>query len=146
MKEDRPRTTPSTPFPFVWTLSATLRDTDGVGHVNNAAYLSWIEEARVRYVFDRRSYRGIEDLDFILASARLDYRSPVKLLEDIEIWCGPSRVGQRSWEMRYECRARLDGRLVLEASSVQVQFDYARRQSVPLPGPWRALLEKEIVR
>jgi len=130
----------------VWPIAATLRDTDGVGHVNNAVYLSWIEEARVRYVVSRRGPRPIEELDFILASAKLDYRSPVKMLEEVEIWCGPSRLGNSSWELRYEARARLDGRLVLEASSVQVQFDYATHRRKPLVDPWRAQLEKDLLR
>jgi acyl-CoA thioester hydrolase len=133
-------------FPFRWTLSATLRDTDGVGHVNNAVYLSWIEEARVRYVVSRRGPRPIEELDFILARAELDYRSPVKMLEEVEIWCGPSRLGNSSWELRYEALARLDGRLVLEARSVQVQFDYAAQRPKPLVDPWRGQLEKDLLR
>ena len=146
MNENEPATTPSVPFPFVRTVTAMFRDVDGVGHVNNAVYLTWVEEARVRYVFDRRKFRTIGELDFILASAQLDFRSPVRLLEDVDIWCGPSRVGNRSWELRYEGRARTDGRLVLEARTVQVQYDYSFNQAVPLPAEWRGLLEKEIVR
>lgn len=146
MSEPNPPTTPSLPFPFVRTVTAMFRDVDGVGHVNNAVYLSWIEEARVGYVFDRRNFRTIGELDFILASAQLDFRSPVRLLEDVDIWCGPSRIGQRSWELRYEGRARSDGRLVLEAKTVQVQYDYSTHHAVPLPADWKALLKKEIVR
>lgn len=140
------RTTPSRPFPFVTTVHAMFRDIDGVGHVNNAVYLTWVEEARVRYVFDRRGPCTIAELDFILASAQLDFRSPVRLLEEVDLWCGPSRVGNRSWELSYEGRACSDGRLVVEARTVQVQYDYTLNQAVPLPGDWKALLEKEIVR
>ena len=41
-------------------IDATLRDTDGLGHVNNAVYLSWIETARTKYVFERRRLTRIE--------------------------------------------------------------------------------------
>lgn len=138
--------TPSRPFPFRLSVEATLRDTDGVGHVNNAVYVSWIEEARTRYVFDRRGLAGLAELDFILASVQVEYRSPVLLHETVDVWCGPSRVGNRSWELVYEGRARGDGRLVCEARSVQVQYDYAARATLPIPAGWRAILERDLLR
>ena len=47
--------------------------------------------------------------------------------------------------MIYEGRARADGRIVVEASSVQVQFDYAARKSVPIPADWRSILERDLL-
>ena len=112
---------------------ATLRDTDGMGHVNNAVYVSWIEEIRTRYVFERRGLAGLAEVDFVLASASLDFRSPVHLLETVDLRCAPTRVGRSSWGMAYEGRARPDGRLVLEATTVQVQYDYEKRSPQRLP-------------
>jgi acyl-CoA thioester hydrolase len=127
-------------------VQATLRDSDGLGHVNNGVYLSWLEEVRTRYVYDRREMTDISEIDFILASARLDFRSPVRLHEIVDLWCGPSRVGRRSWELAYEGRARGDGRLVVEASTVQVQYDYVERRPVAVPEEWRRLLESDLLR
>lgn len=137
---------PSRAYPFHLEVEATLRDTDGLGHVNNAVHVSWIEEARTRYVFARRGLRAMSECDFILASTRIDYRSPVLLHERVDLWCGPVRIGTSSWELAYEGRARADGRLVCEARSVQVQYDYAARASVPLPAGWRAMLEEDLLR
>jgi len=139
-------TTPSRRYPYQLAVRATLRDTDGIGHVNNAVYLTWLEEARTRYVFERRGLEDLHELDFILASAHLEYRSPVLLHETVDLWCGPSRVGNRSWEMVYEGRARGDGRLMVEARTVQVQYDYRERKAVPIPGAWRRLLQEDLVR
>ena len=137
---------PSRRYPCHLAVEATLRDTDGVGHVNNGVYVSWLEEVRTRYVFDARGLRGIEDLDFVVASTRIEYRSPVLLHETLDLWCGPSRVGNRSWELVYEGRARADGRLVVEASTVQVQYDYRERRTAPLPDAWRNRLEEDLIR
>lgn len=133
-------------FPYRIALRATLRDTDGVGHVNNAVYLSWTEEARMQYMVERRRARGIADLDFILASAHLDYRSPVLLDEIVDLWYGISRVGNKSWEMAYEGRARAGGRLVFEARTVQVQFDYREARTVAIPDSLRTILEQDLLR
>ena len=126
-------------------VRATLRDTDGMGHVNNAVYLSWCEEVRTRYVFERRGLTDMAQLDFIMASARLDFRSPVLLHEVVDLWCSPSRIGRSSWDMVYEARTRKDGRLVVEGSSVQVQYDYSIRAVVAIPADWRERLEADLL-
>lgn len=135
---------PSRPYAYRMALQANLRDTDALGHVNNVVYLSWCEQARTRYVLERRHLTDLAQVDFILASATLHWRSPVLLLEWVDVWCTPSRVGEKSWELLYEARARGDGRLVLEASSVQVQFDYGTRRPVAVSPDLRRLLEEDM--
>jgi acyl-CoA thioester hydrolase len=130
------------PWAFHVAIDATLRDTDGLGHVNNAVYLSWIETARTRYVFERRRLERIEQLDFVLAAAHLEFRSPVYLHETVDLRCSPSRVGRSSWEMAFE--GRVQDRLCLTARTVQVQYDYATKASRPIPDDWRTLLEADL--
>ena len=135
---------PSRPFAYHMHVQATLRDTDALGHVNNVVYLTWCELVRTRYVVERRHFTDLAQIDFILASARLDWRSPVLVLEWVDLWCTPTRVGGKSWELLYEGRARSDGRLVLEASSVQVQFDYATGRPIEVSNDLRRLLEEDM--
>jgi acyl-CoA thioester hydrolase len=136
--------TPSRPFAHRIVVQANLRDTDALGHVNNVVYLSWCELARTRYVLERRHLTDVAQVDFILASATLHWRSPVLLMEWVDVWCSPSRIGGKSWELLYEARARGDGRLVLEGSSVQVQFDYGTRRPIPVSADLRRLLEEDL--
>ncbi len=136
---------PSKRYPYHLEVRATLRDTDALGHVNNAVYLSWLEEIRNRYIFERRGLKDTSQFDFILASARLDFRSPVIMHETMDLWCGPLRIGRSSWDLAYEGRARSDGRLVVEAQTVQVQYDYARKVTAPIPDPWRRILEADML-
>ncbi len=145
MRAQEPGIQPSRRYPYHLTVQATLRDTDGLGHVNNGVYLNWLEEIRTRYVYDRRGLVDLAQVDFILASARLDFRSPVRLHEQVELWCGPSRIGRSSWDLLYEARARTDSRLVVEGETVQVQYDYARGAPVPIPEVWRRILEADLL-
>src|SRR5262249_41651184 len=123
---------------------ATLRDTDALGHVNNAVYVNWFEEVRTSYVCQRRGFRSMEQVDFILASTSVQFRSPVYMMETIDMKCAPIRIGRQSWDLAYEGRARDGGRLVVEGVSTQVQYDYARRVPVPIPDAWRALLTTDL--
>ncbi len=136
---------PSRPFRLRVTIQATLRDTDGVGHVNNSVHVSWIEEARTAYAFERRGFTDLAQLDFILASVQVDYRAPVLLHELVDLWYAPSRIGTKSWEMVYEGRARKDGRLLFDARSTQVQYDYTAASTVAVPDVWRKLLEEDLL-
>jgi len=125
-------------------IQATLRDTDAFGHVNNAVYVSWFEEVRTSYVCSRRGLKAAAEVDFILASTTIQFRSPVYLLETIEMRCAPVRIGRSSWELAYEGHAKDGGRLVVEGVSTQVQYDYATRKSAPIPDAWRALLSSDL--
>jgi acyl-CoA thioester hydrolase len=125
-------------------IQATLRDTDALGHVNNAVYVNWFEEVRTSYVCARRGFTAMTEVDFVLASTTVHFRSPVYMLETIDMRCAPSRIGRTSWDLAYEGRARDGGRLVVDGVSTQVQYDYAARTKAPIPADWRALLEADL--
>lgn len=129
---------------YALAIQATLRDTDALGHVNNAVYVNWFEEVRTSYVCARRGFRDMSEVDFILASITVHFRSPVHMLETIDLRCAPVRLGTSSWDLAYEGHARRDGRLVVEGVSTQVQYDYATRRKAPIPEVWRALLTADL--
>jgi len=125
-------------------IQATLRDSDAFGHVNNAVYVSWFEEVRTIYVCSRRGIKDLAEVDFVLASTTVHFRSPVFMLETIEMRCAPIRIGTTSWDLAYEGHARDGGRLVVEGVSTQVQYDYKTRAKAPIPAAWRALLTADL--
>jgi acyl-CoA thioester hydrolase len=136
---------PARRWAYSFPIQATLRDTDGLGHVNNAVYVTWLEEARTRYVAERRGFTDIHDVDFVLASTTIHFRSPVYFHEIVAVSLAPTRVGNKSWDLAYEGRAESDGRLVVEATTTQVQFDFRARISVPISAAWRRLLQADRV-
>ncbi len=116
-----------------------FRDLDGLGHVNNAVYLSYLENAKVAYLREVAGAGELSDLG-IVADVRIAFRSPAFFGERLEIGTRVGRVGTKSLEFEFEIRAG-DGRLVAEASSVHVAFDYATRQPMPVPEAWRRRIE-----
>ena len=111
-------------------LSVRFRDCDAMGHVNNAVYSTFLEEARIEVL------GGL--VDFILARVEIDFRSELRAGEEIEVRTRCSRIGTKSFELEHEIRA--GGRLAAEAKSVLVGYDYERGQSVPLSDEVRARL------
>ena len=113
-----------------------FRDCDSLGHVNNAVYLTYLEEARV----DLRNEFGFDWTQMILARCEIDFRDQVSVGEVVEVTMWPTRVGNKSFDLAYELK--VGDRLVAEAKTVLVAFDYARGESVPLRDDWRKLLSE----
>ena len=113
-------------------------DLDGFGHVNNAVFSMYLEQARLAW-FGR--YGGDEPMplqDVILARTEIDFRSPVVFGETVAVGVRPARLGTKSFEFEFELRA--GDRLVAEAKSVLVGYDYSSGRSVEVPERWRRRL------
>ena len=126
-------------FGFVRLQPVEFRDLDGLGHVNNAVYGSYLESAKVDYFREIVGVTALEDLG-IVADLKITFRSPAFLGETLEISTRVSRVGTKSLQFEFEFRGS-DGRMVAEASSVHVAFDYERREAIPVPAEWRRRIE-----
>jgi acyl-CoA thioester hydrolase len=127
---------------MVLPVRARFRDTDGMGHVNNAVFFTYCEEARGAYFRQVAGIRNYRHVFFILASARCDFRSPILAGEEFAIGVRMERMGTKSFDMSYRAETRDDGgRLLAEATSVQVAFDYQADCSIPVPEEFRRQVE-----
>ncbi|MBI4347904.1 MAG: acyl-CoA thioesterase [Elusimicrobia bacterium] len=120
-------------------LPVRFSDTDAMGHANNARYLSYLEEARFKYAKD---VLGISDwrVSFILARVEIDYRSPAFCGETVVVAMRVSKIGGASFEATYRLTDKASGRLVAEAKTVQVWFDYPNNKVIRVPTDMAAKL------
>ena len=119
---------------FVHRETVRFRDLDSLAHMNNAVYATFVEQARIAFL----SPRGADVENMILARLEIDFRSPVELGETVEIAVKPTRVGTKSFDLAYVLRA--GDRVVAEAKTVLVAYDYERAESVELPADWKERL------
>jgi acyl-CoA thioester hydrolase len=105
-------------------------DIDAFGHVNNAKYLTYVQEARVEMLWRSRTDIGLQPIlsDMVVAHAEVDYLIPIyegAIDIDCIIWIG--KIGGASFEMFYELKspAGLHARL----KTVQVAVDVATKKS-----------------
>ena len=122
---------------FVHRETVRFNDCDPMGHLNNAIFSTYLEQARLAYFGDAER---MPQADIILARTEIDFRAPVSLGETVEIEVWPSRIGTKSFELSYELRA--SGRLVAEAKSVLVGYDYDRSESTEIPERWKRRLSE----
>ena len=126
-------------FTHTFSQDVAFRDLDGLGHVNNAVYLSYVESARLAYMQEVLGPLELDELG-IVADVKISFRSPAALGETLEVGHRVSRVGETSLVFDFEVRGG-DGRLVAEGSTVHVAFDYGVRRPVPVPEKWRSRIE-----
>ena len=128
-------------FTVVRELSPRFRDTDAMGHINNAVYVTYLEVARQAYWQTLDAEADYRRVPFILAGVKIDFRSEALVQETLELALRCAWIGTKSFGFDYEIRERTSRRLVVEASSVQVCYDYAAKRSIPMPAELRRRLE-----
>ncbi|ADQ67061.1 thioesterase [Halogeometricum borinquense DSM 11551] len=127
-----------TEFAYESKLDVRFRDLDPVGHVNNAVYATYCEQARIDYFQDALKVEG-SDVNTVLANVEINYRKPIEGLGELTIALGVSEVGNTSFEMEYELS--FEDEVVATASSVQVVIDPETKEPAPIPNEWRERIE-----
>jgi acyl-CoA thioester hydrolase len=122
-------------------------DTDALGHVNNAVYLSYFEAARAGYyaALTGRPFGSGPDAPrhtFVIAEARIVYRSPALFGEPLACHCRVAWVGRSSFGIEYRVSADASEigaeRVVADGASVQVFYDLEAARVMRAP---RELME-----
>jgi acyl-CoA thioester hydrolase len=122
-------------------LEIRFGDTDAMGHVNNAVYLTYCEQARASYWLVATGQplplgvHGEEGL--ILAETRITFRSPAFFGETLTVETRVTRIGRSSFDQEHRITAPDSrfgpARLVAITQAVLVTYDYAENSVRPLP-------------
>jgi acyl-CoA thioester hydrolase len=125
-------------FDFVHRETVRFRDVDVMGHVNNAVFLTYIESARVQFLLHLGTAATLDDLGVIVARIEIDFRAPLSFGEEVEVGVRAGRFGTKSFDLEHELRS--NGRVVAEAKSVCVAYDYGSGETIPIPERWKERL------
>jgi len=120
---------------FEHEVTVRYSDLDTYGHVNNAVYGTYCEEARVAYVADVLGVESVDEFPAVVASLSIDFRASVTEPTTVDVRVWTSRLGESSLTLQYELEQ--DGELVAEAETTVVAIDPASRGTRPLPAEWR---------
>ena len=123
-------------------IEVRFKDLDAMGHVNNAVYFTYFENARIAYwnAVGRSRTRG--EVTYVVARAECDFRSPVTMDDAIVCHVRIASLGRSSFTFEFLLREERTGRAVAEGKTVQVVYDYAARRVRPID----AELREEILR
>ena len=116
-------------------------DVDAFNHVNNAVYLTYLEECRDEWL-DGALGDGQGAWNLVIARIAIDFRRELLLEDDaVLVRCRLERLGTSSVTTREEIRTT-GGELSAEAEAVLVARDPETRRSRPLLPEERLALER----
>ena len=128
-------------YAFSSTVSVRFSDCDPIGHLNNAVFFSFLEEARFAWFRSILGPEGFKRYGFILAEARCSFRAPAMPGEALEVGIRVTRIGTKSFGFGYRIERASDRKLIAEADTVQVAYDYASNASKELGPDFRRIVE-----
>jgi acyl-CoA thioester hydrolase len=129
-------------YHFSYPIEVRYGDLDPQGHVNNAKYLTYMEQARVAYIRRLGIWKGDSFLDIgiILAEARVSFHKAITLGMDVRVAVRVSKLGHKSLTMEYQLENGPGGEQLASGDSVLVAYDYRSGQTIPVPDDWRQLI------
>jgi acyl-CoA thioester hydrolase len=127
-------------FAFSTPQEIVLRDLDSFGHVNNAVYLTFVENARIAYLREVVGAVRRDEIRNIMAAVSLEFRAEVSFEDELEIGVRTDRIGTKSFQLSYRL-VRRDGEVAVDATSTQVMFDFDAGRAIEVPEEWRRAIE-----
>lgn len=120
-------------------ISVRWRDMDSMGHVNNAKYISYLEEARVRWMVGIPGISMTNRIAPVVAANNINYQRPLIWPNEVVVELYVDRLGSKSITIGHRIVAATDSTLLYsDGNVVVVWMDTQTGQSVPLPEAIRA--------
>ena len=119
------------------------RDLDGFGHVNNAVFLTYLEEARDEF------YTRLLPMDtvnrMVLRHSTVDFRRSLVQSDDhVDVTLRVVRLGTSSVVTEETITSVATSEIAAVAESVMVYCDPSRERAEPFTDEARALLEAQL--
>jgi acyl-CoA thioester hydrolase len=117
---------------FVAPIGVRWRDLDAFNHVNNANYLTYLEEARLQWLQHVPGWFNEHSMP-VLAASEVNYRRPIEWPAQLNVQLFCERLGNSSITLAHRIVDANDDALYSDGKVVLVWMDPATGKPVPLP-------------
>lgn len=129
--------------PFCYTTEVRFRDLDAMGHLNNAVFLTYLEQARIRWWEPQLQGRRWQEHGFLIVRTEIDYRRPVLFHDVVNVELTVSQIGTSSFTLSFRFLRAKDGAVMAEGHTVQVMMDFDAERPRPIPPETLAWLQAQ---
>ena len=129
---------------FFSEIDIRFRDLDALAHVNNVVYLTYVEQARIRYFDDVLGERyDWDEWGVLLARTEINYIQPLVLKDKAKCSMECVAIGRKSMEFHFKIFKTENGQDIEMASglNVLVCFNHKTNQSIEVPTQWKTAVE-----
>jgi acyl-CoA thioester hydrolase len=125
---------------FFHPMEVRYGDLDPQGHLNNAKYLTYFEQARILY-FERLGLfskgQSFMDVGIIVADIHIKYVAPVFLGANTKVGVRTTNMGNKSITLQETIADGESGAMYADGTVVLVAYDYHTHKTIPVPEAWR---------
>jgi acyl-CoA thioester hydrolase len=126
-------------------IKVRFSDLDAMQHVNNATYLTYLEEARIEY-FNKIFNRSRSDLNFqaVVGKIEISYLYPIELGDDVEVYTRVSKLGNKSADVEHLIAVKKGNKIINSAESITklVFYDYKNKTTKLIPEEVKQIIKK----
>jgi acyl-CoA thioester hydrolase len=134
-----------TDFRFYHPIEVRYGDLDPQGHVNNAKYLTYFEQARVYYLIQLGLFnkgQSFMDVGIIIADIHIAFQTPARYDDRIKVGVRTSKIGNKSMTVD-QCVMNADtGKVLASGTVILVAFDYREHRTISVPDEWKKTISK----
>lgn len=131
---------------FYAPIEIRFRDLDAMAHVNNAVYLSYVEQARIAYfqhvIGSRHNW---QKFGVLIVKNQINYNAPIHLEDEVVCGIEVNRIGNKSIEVHFSIEKAIDSsmnRVVCAyGNNVLVCHDHERKETASVPTVWKQKLQ-----
>ena len=132
-------------FRFHHPIEVRYGDLDPQGHLNNAKYVTFFEQARIQYIKHLGLFKegqSFMDIGVILADVHIAYKKPVEWGTPVKVGVRTLKIGNKSMTVEQTVVQAETGELFAIGEVVMVAYDYRTGKSIPILQEWRDAVHK----
>jgi acyl-CoA thioester hydrolase len=118
------------------TFRVRYAETDAMGVVHNATYLTWVEIGRTEYCIAKGvPYSEIEKsgIALVVAEANIRFKKPAYYEEMVTVRTAISKLASRVAKFSYQILRSENGELIAEGETVHVSVNNETGRPTPMP-------------
>jgi acyl-CoA thioester hydrolase len=125
---------------FYHPMEVRYGDLDPQGHLNNAKFLTYFEQARIRYFEELGLFSkdvSFMDIGVIVADIHIRYLAPVFIGAPVRVGVRTSAIGNKSITIVENIVDGESGKVYAQGTVALVTYDYHAHKTVPVTEEWR---------
>ncbi|MBI5351918.1 MAG: acyl-CoA thioesterase [Chloroflexi bacterium] len=129
-----------TDYKFFHPTEVRYGDLDPQGHVNNAKYLTYFEQARIYYLIKLGLFstdQSFMEVGVIVADVHITFHTPAHYGSPIKVGVKTTKIGNKSMTVEQSVMDSMTGEVMASGTVVLVTFDYEGLKTIPVPEDWK---------
>lgn len=134
-----------TDYKFFHPTEVRYGDLDPQGHVNNAKYLTYFEQARIYYFMQLGLFtkdQSFMEIGVIVADIHITYHAPTHYGDPLKVGVRTTKIGNKSMTVEQCVMHAETGKVMASGTVILVTFDYEGLKTIPVPDDWRKIVSE----